>query len=205
MHVSHRPTAGQRRAYDARILEKRSAMLSEFRQYLVDTASGVILWVVTVLAALKNRLTRNPLYRTQDLWEELQSFLPELELLYQSIVTGLIKADSETIATACRALTWVNVATTHRPFQLQELREAVKIPKQIDEMDNQEDLFRRINCVDNAPSFLRFVQTICGPFIERVRDRQSNTVSEDKDQFLDRQPSLQCGSFSKSTGLLQRA
>ena len=183
VHTSHRPRAGKRLAYDARILEKRSAMLSDFRQYLIDTASGVILWVVTVLAAMKTRLERNPLYKTSDLWAELQSFPPELELLYKSIITGLIKADSETIATACRALTWVNVATTHRPFQLQELREAVKIPSQSDGMDDQEDSFHDINIVHDASSFLRFVQTICGPFIERVRDRQSDRVSEDEDEL----------------------
>ena len=183
VHTSHRPRAGKRLAYDARMLEKRSAMLSDFRQYLINTVSGVILWVVSVLAAMKTRLARNPLYKTGDLWAELQSFPPELELLYKSIVTGLIKADRETIATACRALTWVNVATTHRPFQLQELREAVKIPSQSDGMDDQEDSFHDINIVNDASSFLRFVQTICGPFIERVRDRQSDRVSEDEDEF----------------------
>ena len=182
VHLSHRPRAGKRRAYDARVLEKRSAMLSDFRQYLVETASGVILWVVTVLAALKNRLARNSSYNAKDLWAELQSFPPELESLYQNIVTGLIEADGETIAMACRALIWVNVATTHRPFQLQELREAMRIPSESDKIDEQDDPFDDINGVDDAPSFLRYVQTICGPFIERVRDRQSNTVSEDEDK-----------------------
>lgn len=183
VHMSYRPRAGQRRGYDARVLEKRSAMLSDFRRYLVDTASGVILWVVTVLAALKNRLARNPSYKAKDLWAELQSFPPELELLYRDIVRSLLKANDETIAMACRALIWVNVATTHRPFQLQELREAVRIPTEGDEMEEQEDPFDDINGVDDAPSFLQYVQTICGPFIERVRDRQSSTVSEDEEKY----------------------
>ena len=180
-HFSHRPRAGRRGAYDARVQAKRGIMLSDFRQYLVDNASGVILWAVTVLAALKNRLARNPLYKAKDLWAELQSFPSELETLYQSIVTSLTQASNETIAMACRALIWVNVATTHRPFQLQELREAVRIPNDADETEIGEDPFDDISSVDNPPSFLRYVQTICGPFIERVRDRQSNTETEDED------------------------
>ena len=108
-------------------------IISAIRVHLIQNAGGVILWVVTVLASLRDWLISHQSYKLIDLLVELERLPPNVDELYADIVQNLVlRASQDQLQLARNALRWINVATTKRPLQLQELREALSIPSQVD-------------------------------------------------------------------------
>ena len=169
--------------YQRRVTISVDKMYDEFRKHLTENAGGVILWVITVLSALKNWIAVHPAYRPKQLWGELKRLPPDIDDLYVSMVESLGRASVETIQLARRALMWVNVATVNKPFQLQELREALQIPESLEDIDEDEYPFAVLTGVDTAPSFYRYIQEICGPFVELVRLKDPDLDDDDYDSF----------------------
>ena len=163
------PGAGRLGAYQRRVQAARQDMLNQFREHLLEHASGVILWVVTVISALKNRVAVHPSYTAKQLWAELKGLPSDVDKLYAGIVSNLASAPHEAVDFARRALIWVNVATAKRPFQLQELFEALRIPEIDGDVDEDEDPFTHMGGVDSPASFYRYIHRFCGPFIEIVK------------------------------------
>ena len=159
-------------SYGEVLRKSREDMLRAFKEYLVNNASGVILWVVTVLTALTRRVASVPLFTLQDLWQEVKLLPSNIMDLYAGLVIDLGTQSPEAIRFARRALMWVNFATTKRPFQLNELFEALRIPQDIDNIDD-ENPFGHMPSVDSPVSFYRHIRNLCGPFIELIRPKGS--------------------------------
>ena len=175
---SPREAASPVSVYQHRVTISREKMSADFRQHFLENAGGVILWVITIMSALKNWIAVNPTYRPKQLWAELKRLPPDMDDLYESMVQSLSRASVGAVQLARRALMWVNVATASRPFQLQELREALQIPESLEDIDEDEYPFAELTRVDSAPSFYRYIQEICGPFLEVVRVKDPPTDND---------------------------
>ncbi len=145
--------------------------LQKIRKYLTQHASGVILWVTTVLKELEKR-AREPLCDLKTVESELYRLPRDLTELYKKIVSDLqdtLGNSSDSLVKARRALVWVSVATSIRPLQLQELLDALAIGT-----DGTTSMK-----VHSWSSFYRQLQRLCGPFIEVIRpaDRADDDVS----------------------------
>lgn len=135
--------------------------LEEIRKYLSQNARGVILWVMTVLKELENR-AREPLCTIKTIESELYRLPHELSKLYKKIAKDLqdnLSNSPDALVKARRALVWVSVATSIRPFQLQELLDALAISTG----------GKASMKVHSWNSFNRQLQRLCGPFIEIIR------------------------------------
>ena len=145
--------------YFRKVKIEENDRLENIRKYLIKDASGVILWVTTVLKALETR-AREPLCDLEQIEKEVYRLPDRLEYLYRDIVNGLKETlDENSLDTSRRALIWVSVATSVRPFQLQELLDALAINRKLK--------------VHSWNSFRRQLQRLCGPFIEVIRSAHS--------------------------------
>ena len=145
--------------YFRKVKIEENYRLENIRKYLIKHASGVILWVTTILKALETRATE-PLCDLEQIEKELYRLPVDLEKLYREIVKGLVSTLAKnTLDTSRRALIWVSVATAVRPFQLQELLDALSPNRKLK--------------VHSWNSFRRQLQRLCGPFIEVIRSADS--------------------------------
>lgn len=162
------PQAGHRKGrigykgvvqYFRKVKRVEADRLKDIRKYLIENARGVILWVTTILKTLETR-AREPLCDLKQIERELYKLPKDLEKLYRKILKPLIETlGVSSIEASRRALLWVTVATAVRPFQLQELLDALAIGKDLK--------------VHSWNSFRRQLQHLCGPFIEVIRPADS--------------------------------
>ena len=145
--------------YFRKVKEEEVDRLEKIRKYLIIHARGVILWVTTILKAVEAH-AREPLCDLKQIEEELYRLPVDLDALYRQILKGLRDTVGEnSMVISRRALVWVSVATAARPFQLQELLDALAM----------KDCLK----VHSWSSFRRQLQRLCGPFIEVIRPADS--------------------------------
>ena len=145
--------------YFRKVKRVEADRLEHIREYLIKNARGVILWVTTILKTLETR-AREPLCDLEQIEKELYKLPVDLAKLYLQILEALIDTLGESsIEASRRALLWVSVATAVRPFQLQELLDALAGGKDLK--------------VHSWNSFRRQLQHLCGPFIEVIRPANS--------------------------------
>ncbi|KAI0162502.1 hypothetical protein BJ166DRAFT_269833 [Pestalotiopsis sp. NC0098] len=145
-------------------------VLSRMRQYLVDNADGVILWVNLSTQALADRVRRG-FYNLKKLESELESLPQDLFDFYRLSLSELEHRYSpEDLSKTRLALMWVVGTNSIRPLALEELYEALSIdfattsliPAGLDPIANNP---LRIH----AKSWLGFYRQLrlrCGPFLE---------------------------------------
>ena len=174
---------GSRDVLGANFPDSEELELAAIRKYLLNHADGVILWVVLVLAELKREVS-NEFFSFQDLRAKLVRLPTRLDSLYSHIVERLCRKHDDTrIEKARRILMWVTYA--RRPLTLDEFREAIAIPLELEEdggtqaaqvLANSEDPIAVNRVRGSWKQFERGVTELCGCFIETVPDLSRPSV-----------------------------
>ncbi|MCJ1306785.1 hypothetical protein MMC25_000428 [Agyrium rufum] len=153
-------------------IEVEDDSMSYIRSRLASEASGVILWVKTVLARLEMR-AEEPFCTESDLKLEFDGLPLDAELgrLYEDIVLKLsdtLKSDSAR-KLAQRALVWVKVGAWERGLRWREFLDILCLPEDIQQaLRSSSDPFLRLAKDTSIGSFRRRLQRLCGNFIEFI-------------------------------------
>jgi hypothetical protein len=151
--------------------------LSAIREYILEHARGVILWVALIINDLLRHVEKGMFTFT-----ELKRLLHELPLeihgMYRRILSGLQRSNSEIDQIkARRILLWVIGASETRLLELQELLDALAITWDLETaLKSPED-----PVTSNRPQirswthFRRSIHELCGPFIEVIRPTTSTS------------------------------
>jgi hypothetical protein len=151
--------------------------LSAIRDYILEHARGVILWVALIINDILRHVEKGMFTFT-----ELKRLLHELPLeihgTYRRILSGLQRSNSEIDQVkARRILLWVIGASETRLLELQELLDALAITWDLETaLRSPED-----PVTSNRPQirswthFRRSIHELCGPFIEVIRPTTSTS------------------------------
>ncbi len=96
------------------------------REYLIQNAEGVILWVVLIIKELTHQVAKGS-YTIRELKKKLESLPTNLKNLYRDIVGKLSQTHSREALVEAR-LMLVLVAFCKRPLTVGEFRDAVAVP-----------------------------------------------------------------------------
>ncbi|KAE8440467.1 hypothetical protein EG329_007578 [Mollisiaceae sp. DMI_Dod_QoI] len=154
--------------------------LERIRQYLTVYSGGVILWVRLVLQQLQLRVQSETGFSIKALRQILVKLPKELDDLYAYIIESLnIMGDRERLDLARRILLWAVGSRSGDSLQLQDLLDAISIPKVVETQEiPQEDVIsiERLQIGHNWSRFCNIIYQHCGPLVEIVESQ--NTTGE---------------------------
>lgn len=144
--------------------------LANIRQYLINNAQGVMLWVALCINYAIRHAERS-LYTWSEIRRIVEGLPKELDDVYRTILSELPAAsDADELAKARRILSWIVVAGSSRPLRLKELLDIVSIP---DEWHNTVATtgptcpVRALRPVFVSwAGFARSIVYLCGPLVE---------------------------------------
>lgn len=146
--------------------------LASIKQYLLDNAQGVMLWVTLCIDYAVRRADRG-LCSWTEIRKVIEGLPKELDDIYRTILSELpAYTDAEDLVKARKVLSWIIVAGGHRPLRLKELMDIISIS---DEW-HLTDAARSTVCPlqDQRPVFVSWrgfaydLGCLCGPFIEFI-------------------------------------
>ena len=140
-------------------------LIQYIRQYLIDNADGVILWVSSVITHVQMQLGR-AFCTLSELAAEIKTLSTELSSVYATIVQNIVSSRerSSTVALAQRALLWVRTNPVPGKFYVHDLIEVLAI-------DQHQD-GDGWAAVKSWSSFNKQLTRLCGPFLEIVNDKK---------------------------------
>jgi hypothetical protein len=150
--------------------------LSAIRDYILEHARGVILWVALIINDLLRHVKKGMFTFT-----ELKSLLHELPLeihgMYRRILSGLQSNSEIDQSKARRILLWVIGASETRLLELQELLDALAITWDLETaLRSPEDpVTSNRPHIPSWTHFRRSIHALCGPFIEVIRPTTSTS------------------------------
>jgi hypothetical protein len=140
--------------------------MAAIKNYLVNNAKGVILWVCLMIGEAKVQVAKG-FFSFHDLHERLRGLPIDLEEFYSCIVKDLEgKHDKNDIQRARSILLWVSFA--RRPLTVQELWDAVAVPLDEHITDFNDVVKARVHRRSLSQLWLGMLE-LCGPFIEVTR------------------------------------
>lgn len=173
-----------------KVKNSEQAELDFIRDYLLEHAQGVILWVTLMMSELKRHVEKG-MYTFKELREQLLGLPLRLNNVYERIVEDLDQRHNEADRTkARRILAWVIGASARQALQLKELLDALAIPSDLEaSLESEDDPI-----VANRPRirswnhFRRSLYELCGPLVE-VISLAKTTPDGDSDRSFDVGPS----------------
>lgn len=165
-------TNRQRRLRSSNLYRREQKELDKIREFLVDNAQGVILWVTVTVATVKSIM--GPTFYT---WTEVRKVLEELPTdltaLYKRIVEDICRRlDSQQLEIARRILMWVTGANNWHPLRIVELREAITVRPQ------QEEFSIIVNV--RWEDFRYRLRRYCGPFLDIIPAQSGRRAAEER-------------------------
>ncbi|KAF7538844.1 hypothetical protein G7054_g2575 [Neopestalotiopsis clavispora] len=167
---------------NARVSANEEAELQEIRAHLLDNASGVILWARLVTDQLLHAIHCKSGCTFAQLGSILRTLPTELDDLYSHILKKLgLDSNSKRRDMACLIFRWISESQAIEPLQLQDLRDALAIPSEVNnnEPADKDIIFNNRWIIGEGwNSFLEKIHDHCGPFVEPIED--SSIVSEEE-------------------------
>lgn len=193
-HTSGRPSRRRNlnQFYDKQD-ERDEAMLTRIKQYLLENAKGVVLWVISVLNILEATV-RKTIYTFAELESKLKSIPVELSGLYEYYIEDLKERfDSDELLRVHRVLMFISGANAIKPLTLEELWDALATPSCVknsltSELDPIEQ--GRIH-IKAWQDFWWSLHDMCGPLVEVVSVRTENVCSAYGNDEIDAKDNVQ--------------
>ncbi|KAJ8108152.1 hypothetical protein OPT61_g8373 [Boeremia exigua] len=145
--------------------------LKEIRVYILENASGVILWAILVFEALFNICdNRCGQVTIQDLRNKLKELSPGLDRMYRRVVEELREKDQSLREEAKKILMIVSAASAVRKLPLKALWDAIAAPGEAETSPATEEQYREAYTlrIRSWADFCAILNEWCGPFLEVV-------------------------------------
>lgn len=170
-----RPLAMKRlrmRDSSTKLMSQEEGEIQKIRDYVLENAQGVTLWVILILKELEN-IVQNGGFKLSQLRQKLLDLPTGLHELYQVIVKNIMASQQPNVSERGRKiLSWTIGASAKKTVRLHDLLEVLAIPEEVElAIKSVEDplLTNRIHFPKHYWNFFRrLIYSYCGPFIEIV-------------------------------------